>query len=56
MLFDDLYDFLQVVVRVLMIVQPIGQLFQRLEETIKVHLIVVTSTDYVLVNYIVVGF
>lgn len=50
--FDDL---LQVVVGVLVIKQPICQLFQGLKKAIQVHLVVVAAADYVLVNYIVVG-
>lgn len=36
-----------------MIVQPICQLFERLKEAVQVHLVVVTSPDHVLINYIV---
>ena len=53
MLLDDLYDFLQVVVRVLMIVQSIGELLEGLKETVQIHLVVVAPSDHVLVDDVV---
>lgn len=55
MLLDDLYDFLQVVVRVLMIVQSIGELFEGLKEAVQVHLVVITPSDHVLVDNIIMS-
>ena len=56
MLLDHLYDLLEVVVGVLVVVKSIGQLFQRLKEAIQVHLVVVTSTHHILVDDIIVCF
>ena len=55
-LFYNFYNFLQVVVRVLMIVQPVGKLFKRLEETVEVHLVVVASANHILVDNVVMCF
>ena len=56
MLLYDLYYFLKIIVWVLVVVQPVGKLFKCLEEAVKIHLIIVTPADYVLVNYIVMSF
>lgn len=55
MLLDDLNDFLQVVVRILMIVQSIGKLLERLKEAVEVHLVVVAPSHHVLVDDVVMG-
>ena len=55
MLLDDFNHFLQVVVWISVVVEPVGQLFERLEETVQVHLVVVAAANHVLVDDVVVG-
>ena len=50
--FDDL---LQIVVRVLVVVKSIRQLFEGLEEAVQVHLVVVAAPDNILVDDVIVS-
>ena len=56
MFLDDFYHLLKVVVWVLVIIKPIRQLLECLEEAIKVHLIIITPAHHILVNDIIVCF
>jgi hypothetical protein len=54
-LFNNFDNFLKILVGILVIEEPIGQLFQGLKKAVEVHLIVVTPTNHILVYYVVVG-
>lgn len=56
MLLDDFYDFLEIVVGILMVIEPVGKLLQRLKEAVQVHLVVITPPYHILVNYVIVSF
>jgi len=53
---DNLDNFLEIIVCFLVVVEAVRQLLQSFKETIKVHLIIVTSTHHILVYYVVMSF
>lgn len=55
MLLYYLNDLLQVVIRILVVEQAVGEVFQGFKEAVEVHLVVVRPTDDVLVDDVVVG-